>query len=97
MYNFGFIRFCNVFTCAIIFIFVNRVVYRTNDLWAILEQNWNFFYWLTGELPISLQMLVNQIQNTFVPQIVLGRPPILDLRNQVSLLFHYKCAVCEIY
>ena len=63
---------------------IDRAVYRTNDLWSILERNWSEFFWLTGEIPGTLQVMVDGMHNIFQRQIRLGRPQILDFRNQVS-------------
>ena len=65
-------------------ILFQRQIYRTNDLWGILETNWTHFFWLTGETPATLQIIVNRIQTLFRQQVNLGRPQILDFRNQVS-------------
>ena len=62
------------------------------DLWTKLQRNWKFFFWLTGEFPPTLQLIVDGIQNEFMPNVNRGRPQILDLRNQVSHehLFHVQ-------
>ena len=28
------------------------------DMWNVLERNWLNFFWLTGELPVTLQAVV---------------------------------------
>ena len=56
-------------------------------MWAYLETNWTFFFWLTGETPNSLQSIVNGVQREYLPTIQRGRGKILDFRNQVSYSF----------
>ena len=56
---------------------------NTRDVWTVLAQNWTFFYWLTGETPQSLAMLVRSLQNNFHHFNRLGRNSALDFRNQV--------------
>ena len=66
-------------------VYLLRTAYGPRDLWTVLETNWNFFFWLTGELPPTLSQLVNSLRNRFHDQIQLGRHPVLDFRNQVSI------------
>ena len=54
-------------------------------MWQQLENNWVNFFWLTGETPGTLGILVNRISNVYHPFLARGRPLCLDLRNQVSL------------
>ena len=61
--------------------FVNREQYGSRDVWAYLERNWVFFFWLTGEIPPTLQLVVDGIQHEFNPNVNRGRPQILDFRN----------------
>ena len=55
-----------------------------NDVWNSLEQNWNFFFWLTGETPFSLRNLVNRIQVKFFHKYHQLKGHKLDIKNQVS-------------
>ena len=61
--------------------------YRANvqnkDLWTMLENNWNHFFWLTGETPVTLLNLVNTVQRTFYPNTDRGRKKVLNFQNQV--------------
>ena len=54
------------------------------DVWRNMQHNWDDFYWLTGETPITLQVLVNQIEHRNIFNNPLGRPGALDFRNQVG-------------
>ena len=54
------------------------------DVWANLEQNWMNFFWLTGETPQTLAILVHVLSHIHLQQNHTGRPPALDFRNQVS-------------
>ena len=56
-------------------------------MWLNLQQNWNHFYWLTGETPQTMQILVNAIDRKFFVHRHYGRNCSLDLRNQV-------CDIC---
>ena len=60
------------------------------DFWNNLEQNWTDFFWLTGETPQSLQLLVNSLHTIrygiIGRRIRLGRRPALSFRNQVKYI-----------
>ena len=56
-------------------------------MWNILEQNWNDFYWLTGEIPPSLNYLVEEIEND-IHMLRMGRNHILDFKKQVTIFDH---------
>ena len=56
------------------------------DVWINMQNNWDDFYWLTGETPISLQVLVHQIEPRNIIHNNLGCREALNFRNQVSLL-----------
>ena len=68
--------------------FLMHSLYRSalyhHDFWTYLETNWDNFYWLTGELPFTLQSLVQKL-NEIRPISVRGRKPCLSFRNQVLL------------
>ena len=55
------------------------------DVWNNLERNWNHFFWLTGEIPISLQIISDKLQNRFIRTRASGRKSALSFRNQVSV------------
>ena len=49
-----------------------------------MERNWDNFYWLTGEVPYTLRLLVMNLERLIdVP--LRGRKPCLTFRNQVLL------------
>ena len=60
-----------------------RAMNQTRDVWALLETNWDHFYWLTGETPHTMLILVEAMRNR-VPRRRFGRPQVLDFRNQVN-------------
>ena len=68
------------------------MIYRaTNvrqDVWMNLSANSNHFFWLTGEVPQTLIMIVNKLQNRFQLHRQLGRRSGIDLRNQVLDILH---------
>ena len=70
----------------------NRKGHRTRDVWATLERNWSFFFWLTGETPPTLQLIVDRIQLNLLPQMHRGHAPLIDFRKQViffgELFYH---------
>ena len=55
------------------------------DMWTILERNWVHFFWLTGETPDTLRILVQRLQFHFLPHLHIGRQQAIDFRNQVCL------------
>ena len=61
-----------------------RKRYQSRDFWSQLERNWTFLFWLTGEIPPTLQLIVDGIQRDMTPNVNRGRPQILDFCNQVS-------------
>ena len=61
----------------------NRSGYRRTDVWASLERNWSNFFWLTGETPGSLQVIVNRLTAIYLPQVARGRAENIDFCNQV--------------
>ena len=56
------------------------------DVWNLLECNWLHFFWLTGESPATLSVMVNRIEQLFLPQIQTGRVHSLSFRNQVRYI-----------
>ena len=67
------------------------------DVWASLEQNWVHFFWLTGETPQTLTILVNTLRNRNFVHLRLGRIPSIDFRNQVSGMEIKICHLSELY
>ena len=75
----------NMFT-QLLFVIVSNFRRDSNhvDLWNHLEHNWDSFFWLTGEVPPSLMIVVNDIEPLFHQRLnACGRKPKLSLRNQV--------------
>ena len=56
------------------------------DIWLHLQRNWLYFFWLIGETPGTLQVLVNRLEHIFQPQVPRGRRQCLNFRNQVSMI-----------
>ena len=61
-----------------------RSIHNHNDMWALLETNWDNFYWLTGEIPPSLNYLVQEIENE-INLLKCGCNAVMTFRNQVLL------------
>ena len=61
-----------------------RIGLNGQNLWNFLDRNWIHFFWLTGETPDTLNILVECLRNIYYVQNHLGRPPAIDFRNQVS-------------
>ena len=65
-----------------------REVNQKADMWDFLERNWTHFYWLMGEIPPSLQMIVNQLNEKFGRR-QRGHNCIISFRNQVRFLLTF--------
>ena len=74
-----------------------RCTRQRRDFWNNLEQNWTDFFWLTGDTPHTLDLLVQSIRQTRLTaprnRRRCGRKKILSLRNEVNILklFIVKC------
>ena len=66
------------------------------DVWLNMQNNWNDFYWLTGETPTSLQVLVDQLLHRNIFHNALGCRCALNYRNQVRLCHFYGVCICSI-
>ena len=59
------------------------------DFWNNLERNWTDFFWLTGDTPETLSILVQQLNNysrNIRPRLsTKGRKTRLNFRNQVII------------
>ena len=51
-------------------------------MWTDLEENWTHFYWLTGEIPPTLELLTTQVEPLLKTR-GRGRKCKLSLKNQV--------------
>ena len=51
-------------------------------MWESLEENWTHFFWLSGELPFTLNLLTDQISETLRRR-PNGRQCRITLKNQV--------------
>ena len=58
--------------------------YNQVDMWQRLEQNWKNFFWLTGEIPASLNLIVEAV-NSKMNCTIFGCKEKLSLRNQVCI------------
>ena len=67
----------------------NRHNLDSRDVWEVLQTNWSNFFWLTGDTPRTLQVIVNGIEQIYLPQRSMGRPSILTFRNQVSCKYKH--------
>ena len=52
------------------------------DVWSNLETNWTDFFWLTGETPDTLNVLVGKL-HTIYTNVFPMRRGVLDFRNKV--------------
>ena len=57
-----------------------------HDVWINLEQNWNDFFWLTGETPQTLNALSLKLERIYTTTFRMRRG-LLDFKNQVSINF----------
>ena len=64
-------------------IFFLRVTSINCDVWVNLSTNWDHFFWLTGEFPHTLQIIVDKIQTKFFIKNQRGPKVLLSVRNQV--------------
>ena len=55
------------------------------DVWNSLEQNWRDFFWFTGEIPPTVQLIVRDVETIYALPIR-GRKPSLSIQNQVKFL-----------
>ena len=62
-----------------------RATISKSDVWVNLSKNWDHFFWLTGETPDSLQILLNRIQARVNLCRKRGRMSPMSHRNQVKL------------
>ena len=72
------------FQKSITFFFTFRSTQPATDVWNELEINWNNFYWLTGEVPPTLERLCEELVMFFGCKIMQGKYT-LSFRNQVSI------------
>ena len=52
-------------------------------MWSIMIENCNHFYWLTGEIPPTFDLLMDELQAD-LPQQISGRKCVLNMQNQVK-------------
>ena len=57
---------------------------QNSDVWIVLEKNWKDFYWLTGETPETLRILVQRMSTRFRYVRQMGRRSALDFPNKVT-------------
>ena len=61
-----------------------RLTVNNMDVWQNMETNWSHFFWLTGETPETLQILINRIEVKFLNYRTYGPDSTLSIRKQVS-------------
>ena len=64
------------------FFFFCRMDYLHSNMWQIFIRNWNHFYWLTGEIPPTFNLLMDEL-NDYLPTKKTGHKCALNLENQV--------------
>ena len=57
------------------------------NVWNNLETNWSHFFWLTGETPDTLSILISRLETKFLNCQTYGPRSYLNLNNKVS----YDC------
>ena len=57
------------------------------DVWTNLSKNWDHFFWLTGETPDTLQILINRLHNRINLCRRRGRLSPISKRNQVINIY----------
>ena len=65
--------------------FLCRATTVNSDVWVNLSTNWDHCFWLTGEFPDTLQIIVNKIERRFFIRNHRGPRTMLSVRNQVLL------------
>ena len=67
-----------------------RVRSQQEDVWNNLSRNWNHFYWLTGENPDTLNIVVQRLRARF-PQINRRRRQVITtFPNQVIYVYNFN-------
>ena len=54
------------------------------DVWRKLSSNWNHFFWLTGETPDTLDVLIDRLKARMNVFRRTGRISFMTTRNQVT-------------
>ena len=62
-----------------------RATLYSSDVWINMQRNWTHFFWLTGETPDTLSILVQRLIAKFISFWSKGPESMIDFRNQVSL------------
>ena len=80
-------------TITMIYISYFRATNTNSDVWLNILRNWNHFFWLTGEFPDTLQLVVSKIERRFFHHYPRGRRASLSVRNQVikDISYSLKC------
>ena len=68
---------------------VCRRISNEVDLWNNLQNNWDNFFWLTGEIPTTLMSIVEAIRPRCM-RYHMGRTPKLSLHNQVNMYESFR-------
>ena len=82
---------------SIICLFLFRVSRSTHDLWTSLEKNWSHFFWLTGETPQTLGVIVHKIRDKYIHLFHEFSRSKLDLRNQVCIILNMSKKATNFY
>ena len=62
---------------------LHRCHLEKTDLWTSLQRNWDLYYWLTGEIPATLEALYDNLIQHYGHRITRGKC-VLSFRNQVQ-------------
>ena len=55
-------------------------------MWSNLEENWSHFFWLIGETPDTLTILINRIEAKYINCSSYGPESNLNLKNKVRMI-----------
>ena len=77
------IDICLCTTCCTVSVFFDRTKKGEHDVWRNLTQNWDHFFWLSGETPQTLDILVRTVKGRFPLVTRKGRISCLTIHNQV--------------
>ena len=65
--------------------FLFRATVTDIDVWRKLSTNWDHFFWLTGETPDTLDVIIDRLHHRMNIHRRCGRISFMSTRNQVRL------------
>ena len=70
--------------------FIFRATVTDIDVWRKLSRNWEHFFWLTGETPDTLDVIIDRLQHRMNIFRRCGRISFMSTRNQVTCLPQFQ-------